>query len=143
MKTFSKSLALLLALTLITLGLAACSNNDSASKVSGKTFAFESCTMDGEDATETITAMYKEQSFSFKEDGTCVQTIVWTDEFAEMMGSSDPVEQSGSYEESGNTVKLTFTSDDEDVVMEFTIDGDTLTMTEDGSVMVYKLQTNS
>lgn len=143
MKTYTKSFALLLVATIISICFAACGNNSAASQVSGKTYAFESCTVDGEDATETITAMYSEQSFTFKDDGTCIQTIVWSEAFAETMGSSDPVEQSGTYEEKDNIVKVTFSSDEEDMVLEFTIDGETLTQTEDGSVVVYKLQTNS
>lgn len=143
MKTHIKSIALLLVTVIITVCFAACGNGSTASQVSGKTYNFESCTIDGEDATETITAMYSKQSFSFKDDGTCVQTIVWSDTFAETMGSSDPVEQSGTYEEKDNTVKVTFSFDEESTVLEFKIDGETLTVTEDGSVMVYKLQTNS
>lgn len=143
MKTHIKSFALLIVAAIITVCFAACGKSSAASQVSGKTYAFESCTVDGEDATETITAMYSKQSFSFKDDGTCIQTIVWSDSFAEMMGSSDPIEQSGTYEEKDNTVKVTFSSNEESTVLEFKIDGETLTVTEDGNVMIYKLQTNS
>ena len=141
MKTYAKSFSLLLVAALLMLCFTACGNQKAAS-VSGNTYAFESCTIDGEDATETLTAMYIEQSISFKDDGTCVQTIVWSEAMAEMLGT-DPVEVNGTYTEGENTVTATFTSDEGDVVMEFTVDGDTLTFTEDGSVMVYKLTSNS
>lgn len=141
MKNHTKSIVLLLTAALVLFSFAACGGKDEASSsVSGKTFAFESCTTDGEDMTETITAIYTEQTFAFKEDGTCVQTVIWSDEMADAMGSSDPVEQSGTYTEDGDTVTVTFASDDGDLDMTFTVDGDTLTMSEDGSEMIYKLQ---
>lgn len=140
MKKHTKSVVLLLTAALVVLSFAACGGEEASSLVGGKTFAFESCTTDGEDVTETITAIYTEQTFAFAKDGTCVQTIVWSDEMAEAMGSSDPVEQSGTYTEDGDTVTVTFASDDGDLDMTFTVDGDTLTMSEDGSEMIYKLQ---
>lgn len=140
MKNYAKSFSLLLVVALLTLCFAACGNNSSS--VSGNTYVFESCTMDGEDITEMLTAMYSEQSFSFKADGSCVQTMVWAEDMAEALGT-DSAEVSGTYTESGNTVTVTFASDEGDVVMEFTVDGDTLTMNDEGSVMVYKLKSNS
>ena len=143
MKINSKSLALLFVGAVSAITLTACGGGGTSqadSRVSGNTYSFESCTVDGEDATETITAMYSEQSFAFDDDGICTQTIVWSDEFAEAMGSADPVEQSGTYEEKDDTVTVTLSSDEEETVLEFTVDGETLTMDDDGSVMVYKLQ---
>lgn len=110
------------------------------SKISGKTYVFESCTLDGQDATETIRAMYSEQSFSFKDDGVCIQTIVWAGELAESMGS-DSVEQTGTYEEGKDTVKVTFEMEGEaTTVLEFTIEDDMIKVVEEGSTMVYKLK---
>lgn len=109
------------------------------SLVSGKTYSFESYTVDGENSTESMTAMYKEQTLTFEEDGTCVQTIIWADEMAEELGMTEPVEQNGTYTESGSTVTATFASDEEDLVMEFTAEDDTLTMDEDGYVTVYRV----
>lgn len=139
MKTYSKITALLIVVALLVFGAVSCGGG-AESLVNGKTFAFDSCTMDGEDATESITSIYKEQTLTFKDDGVCTQTIVWADEVAEMMGSTDPIEQDGTYEEKDGKVTVTIASDEGDVVMEFTVEGDMLTMTEDGSVMVYKAQ---
>lgn len=138
MKKSVKNLSVLLIVTVLALTLAACGNNGgSKSKVNGNTYVFDSYTLNGEDATETIKAMYSEQSFSFKDDGVCVQTIVWADELAETMGA-DPVEMTGAYEESGDTVKVTFKMDGEsDTEMEFTIDADTIKLVEEGSTTVY------
>lgn len=139
MKRRVKFLAGALTLAMFAFGLAACGNSSSGtSMVSGKTYAFESYTVDGTDATDTITAMYKEQTITFAEDGTCTQSTTWSDAFAEQIGSSDPVEQSGTYTEKGSNVTVTLTAEDEEFVMEFEADGDSLTMTEDGCVTVYK-----
>ena len=145
MKNYAKSYSLMLVLVLLTMCFAACGKDEdqkASSLVGGKTYAFESCTVDGEDVTETFTAMYSEQSFSFKDDGTCVQTIIWAEEMAEALGT-DPVKISGTYTEKEKTITATFVSDEGDVVMEFTVDGDTLTMNDEGSIMVYKLKSNS
>ena len=140
MKTYAKSLMLLLLAMVLVLSFTACGKKKDDSGISGKTYAFESCTIDGEDMTADIAAMYTEQTFAFKEDGVCVQTIVWADEVAELMGSSDPVVQEGTYKEKGDKVTVTFSSDEEDLTMEFTLDGDKLVIKEEGSEMVYKLQ---
>lgn len=138
MKKSVKILSVMLMVTMFVFTLAACGNNGgSESKVNGNTYVFDSYTLNGEDATETLKAMYSEQSFSFKDDGSCVQTIVWADELAETMGT-DPMELMGTYEESGDTVKVTFKVDGErDTEMEFTIDADTLKLIEEGSTTVY------
>lgn len=141
MKTYAKSIAILLLAALLTLCFVACGKNDAPS-VNGNTYTFVSCTVDGEDATETVKALYSEQSFSFKKDGTCVQTLVWAGEMAELLGT-DPVEVNGTYTEKDKVVTATFSSDEGDVVMTFTLDGDTLTMNDEGSVMVYKVKANS
>ena len=147
MKKTVKTLSVLLMAVMLVLNLSACGDNaesgnkvssESESKVNGKTYVFESLTADGKDATETIKAMYSEQSFEFKDDGVCVQTIVWADAMAETMGT-DPVVQNGTYEENGDKLKVTFKMDGEsDTVMEFTIDSDTIKLDEEGSVMLYK-----
>lgn len=141
MKKCAKILSVLLMASVLVLGLAACGEQgktSSGSKVNGKTYVLDSYTVDGEDAMETISAMYKEQSFAFKDGGVCVQTIVWADAMAEIMGS-DPVEQTGTYEEKENTVTVTFKMEgEEDTVMEFTIDSDMIKLIEDESIMVYK-----
>lgn len=140
MKKHVKVLSVLLMATMIVFALAACGGKSGESKVNGKTYAFESCTEDGQDATETIKAMYSEQTFEFKDDGVCVQTLVWAGEMAELMGT-DPVVQNGTYEENGDTVKVTFKVDgEEDLVMEFTADSDTLKLAEEGTEMIYKVK---
>lgn len=138
MKKKEKILSVLLMATMLVFTLAACGNNGgSESKVNGNTYIFDSYTLNGEDATEIMKSMYSEQSFSFKDDGVCVQTIIWADEMAEAMGT-DPVEQTGTYEESGDTVKVAFKVDGEsDTEMEFAIDADTLKLVEEGSTIVY------
>lgn len=111
-----------------------------ASKVSGKTYAFDSYTQDGEDMTADFASMYKEQTLAFTDDGVCVQTIEWADEAATMLGISEPMEVSGTYTESGDTLSVVFPDEEGDTVMEFVIGEDTLTMTEDGAVTVYTLK---
>ena len=160
-----KTLSVLLMATMIILTFAACGNksepenkagNESEvkkeseeskkgeeSKVNGKTYVFDSCTEGGKDATETIKAMYSEQSFEFKDGGVCVQTIVWADAMAETMGT-DPVVQEGTYEENGDTVKVTFKVEGEsDTAMEFTIDSDTIKLIESETTMLYKVKAAS
>ena len=109
-------------------------NNPSA--VAGKTYVFESYAIDGEDQTDAMLEMYSSISLAFDEDGVCVQTTVWSDAYAEMLGS-DPVEMSGTYEEDSDTVTVTFESDEGDTVMTFTVDGDTLVMEEDDETTTY------
>lgn len=142
MKKFSRILAVLVMVTMLVLTITACGSKNE-SKVNGKTYAFESYTLDGEDATATIAAMYSEQSFTFKDGGACEQKIVWSGEMAELMGS-DPVIQNGTYEENGDKVTVTFKMEGEDdTVMEFTVDSDTIKLVEEGSTTVYKLEANS
>ncbi len=142
MKRKSKVLALCMVLCLMVFGLVGCGNTDtdtsSESQVSGKTFVFDTYTEDGEDATTSITDMFKEQAITFNADGTCVQSIMWADALADMFGT-DPVEQAGTYTEDGATVTVTLPSDEEDdVVMTFTVNGSTMSTTEDGCVTNYK-----
>ena len=84
--------------------------------------------------------MFSVYSLSFEEGGTCIQTTQWSEAYAEMMGTSDPIEMEGTYEESGSTVTVTLPSDEGDTVMELVIDGDDLTFTEEGTVTVYTLE---
>lgn len=142
MKTAMKTIALVLAVALLSVSFVACSDTASTS-VKGNTYDFASYVVDGEDVTETMTMMFSKQSLTFKEDGVCVQTLAWADAYAELMGSSDPIEQNGTWEEKDGTVTATFASDEGDTVFVFTVDGETLTMTEDGSVTTYNLQKNS
>lgn len=142
MKKFSRILAVLVMATMLVLTITTCGNKNE-SKVNGKTYAFESYTLNGEDATETITAMYSEQTCTFKDGGACEQKMVWTGEMAELMGT-DPVIQNGTYEENGDKVTVTFKMEDEDdTVMEFTVDSDTIKLIEEESTTVYKLKANS
>lgn len=133
MKKYTK----LIVLTLILL-LTACSLNTSL--VEGKTYIFDSCTMYGEDATEEINSIYEEQKIEFQADGVCVQTVTGKGE--------SPVVKTGTYKEEGNKVTASFplqddddiVADDENIILEFTLDGDTLTHDSDGIVTVYKAQ---
>ena len=145
MKKITKALALCLISAMVISALAACgsSSSDSGSSGSmleGNTYAFTSYTVDDEDQTEVMTEMYSEMTLTFEADGVCIQTITWSEEYAELLGITDPVEQEGTYEEDGDGVTVTFASDEGDTVMEFTIDDDTLTMDEDGYVTTYTLQ---
>ncbi len=119
------------------------STSDNASLVAGKTFVFESCTMDGEDTTEMILSMYKEQTIEFKDGGVCVQTIVFSDEFAENSEANEPSILNGTYEESDGKITAKFpatSEEEEDLINEFTVNADTLTQEQDGIVMVYKVK---
>ena len=145
MKKIIKASALCLISAMIISALAACGSSSSGSDSSdsaleGKTYAFTGYTVDGEDQTEVMTEMYSEMTLTFEADGVCIQTITWSDEYAELLGITDPVEQEGTYEESLDSVTVTFESDEGDTVMEFTVDGDTLTMDEDGCVTTYTAQ---
>ncbi len=158
MRKYVKALTVLFTSAVLAGALGACGNGSSASVsgqngtsennvteaaesgLEGKTYTFESYTVDGEDATASITGMYKEQTFSFEAEGVCVQTIVWADSLAETMGT-EPVVQNGTYEENGDKVTVTFEVEGEDsTVMEFTVDGDTLQLIEEGSTTVYKVK---
>ena len=146
MKKIARTLTALGMILVLLLTLTACGSakkeTATASNVNGKTYAFESYTLDGEDATESITGTYASQTFAFK-DGTCEQTIVWAEALASVMGT-DPVVVSGTYVEDGNTVTVTFKVDgEEDTVMAFTIDGDTLQLAEEGSTTVYRAVSES
>ena len=145
MKKTAKILSLCLAAAMLMCSLAACGSSSSdtgsaESTLEGNTYVFTSYTVDGEDQSEVMTAMYAEMSLTFEADGVCVQSITWSEEYAELLGISDPVEQEGTYEESGETVTVTFESDEGDTVMELTVDGDTLSMDEDGCITTYTLQ---
>lgn len=147
MKKITKITSLCLAMAVLMFALAACGSSSSDSDTSasesalaGKTYAFTSYTADGEDQTDVMTSMYSAMTITFEEDGVCVQTITWSDEYAELLGIEEPVEQEGTYEETDDSVTVTFASDEGDTVMEFVIDGDTLTMDEDGYVTVYTVQ---
>ena len=143
MKKLSKALSLCLVSAFALTALAACgssSGSSSESALEGTTYAFTSYTVDDEDQTELMTEMYSEMSLTFEADGVCVQTITWSEEYAELLGITDPVEQEGTYEEDGDSVTVTFASDEGDTVMELTIDGDTLSMDEDGCVTTYTAQ---
>ena len=144
MKKISKALAFCLVSALALMALAACGSSSgsssSESALEGKTYAFTSYTADDEDQSEVITEMYSEMTLTFEADGVCIQTITWSEEYAELLGITDPVEQEGTYEESSDSVTVTFESDEGDTVMEFTIDGDTLSMDEDGCVTTYTAQ---
>ena len=161
MKKTLKTLSVLLMAAVLVLNLSACGDNaaesgnkvnsesegkassESESKVSGKTYVFDSCTEGDKDATESVKAMYSEQSFEFKDGGVCVQTIVWADAMAETMGT-DPVVQEGTYEENGDTVKVTFKVEGEsDTAMEFTIDSDTIKLIENETTTLYKVKAAS
>ncbi len=147
MKKFVKSFLVLGMVLAFLLTLTACGSDKkettAASNVSGKTYAFESYTLDGEDATESLTAVYASQKFEFKADGVCEQTIVWAEEMAALMGA-DPVVVSGTYTEDGNNVTATFPVEgEEDTVMAFTVDGDTLQLVEEGSTTVYRVSSES
>lgn len=164
MKRNAKILSVLLMMTVFVFALTACGNTKTAdtdkdgskvegnkegtesktdkasSKVEGNTYAFESYTLNGEDASQTIAALYKEQTFEFKADGVCVQSITWSDEMAATMGT-DPVVMEGTYEESGDTVTVTFTMEgEEDTVMEFRVDSDTIKALEETATTVYRLK---
>ncbi len=140
MKKFMKSFMVLGMVLALLLTFTACG---SKSNVSGKTYVFESYTLNGVDATETLTAVYASQKFEFKADGVCEQTIVWAEDLAALMGT-DPVVVSGTYAEEGNTVTVTIpVEDEEDTVMTFTVDGDTLQMVEEGSTTVYRVTSES
>ena len=145
MKKIIKASALCLISAMIISALAACGSSSSGSDSSdsaleGKTYAFTGYTVDGEDQTEVMTEMYSEMTLTFESDGVCIQTITWSEEYAELLGITDPVEQEGTYEELSDSVTVTFESDEGDTVMEFTVDGDTLTMDEDGYVTTYTAQ---
>ena len=143
MKKLSKALAFCLVSAFALMALAACgssSGSSSESALEGKTYAFTSYSVDGEDQSEVMTEMYSEMTLAFESGGVCIQTITWSEEYAELLGITDPVEQEGTYEEDGDSVTVTFESDEGDTVMEFTIDGDTLSMDEDGCVTTYTAQ---
>ena len=143
MKKISKALAFCLVSVFALMALAACgssSGSSSESALEGKTYAFTSYTVDGEDQSEVMTEMYSEMTLAFEEGGVCTQTITWSEEYAQLLGITDPVEQEGTYEESSDSVTVTFESDEGDTVMELTIDGDTLSMDEDGCVTTYTAQ---
>ena len=145
MKKLTKTLAVSLIAVMAALALCACGSgsggsSDSSGSLSGSTYVFSGYTVDGEDQTELMTEMYSEMTLTFEDDGVCIQTITWSEEYAELLGITDPVEQEGTYEEDGDSVTVTFESDEGDTVMEFTVDGDTLTMDEDGYVTTYTLQ---
>lgn len=147
-KIFVKAFIVLLMVLLTTFYFTACGNKGKGgvTVVSGHTYVLESCIVDGDDATKTLAAMYNEYSFQFKEDGTCVETIVWSDTFAAMLDSSEPAELAGTYEQNGNIVTATFTYDglESETVMEFIVGEDTLTeFGEEGDVTVFRLKADS
>lgn len=149
MKKFTKLIAVLMIMALATVAFAGCNNEsgnnggetgENKSVVEGKVFVFESCTMDGEDATEMVMSMYKEQSIEFKADGVCVQSVTWSDDFAEDPENNVPVVTTGTYTEDGNTITAAFTVDGEEMVSVFTCADDKLTQDKDGVVMVYTVK---
>lgn len=145
MKKLTKALSVSVIAVMAALALCACGGSSGSSSgdsdsLSGSTYAFSSYTVDGEDQTELMTEMYSEMTLAFEDDGVCIQTITWSEEYAELLGVTDPVEQEGTYEEDGDSVTVTFESDEGDTVMEFVIEDDTLTMDEDGYVTTYTLQ---
>ena len=133
-------IAVMAALALCACGSGSGGSSDSSGSLSGSTYVFSGYTVDGEDQTELMTEMYSEMTLTFEDDGVCIQTITWSEEYAELLGITDPVEQEGTYEKDGDSVTVTFESDEGDTVMEFTVDGDTLSMDEDGYVTTYTLQ---
>ena len=141
MKNLSKALTICVLFCIVMFTLAACgSSSDSESTLEGNTYVFTSYTVDDEDQTETITAMYSAMSLTFGSDGVCTQSITWSDEYAEALGITEAVEQEGTYEEDSDSVTVTFASDEGDTVMEFTIDGDAISMEEDGCITTYTAQ---
>ena len=154
MKNFKRVLVVCVAAMALVSVLAGCSGGDTeetdgsastdavetaATSVAGGTYAFSSYIVDGEDLTDSMTALYASQTLTFEEDGVCIQTIVWADEYVDLFGS-DPVEMEGTYEEGDGTVTVTFESDEGDTVMAFTVEDGALVMEEDGSVTTYELQ---
>ena len=153
MKNFKRVLVVCVAAMALVSVLAGCSGGDTedaegsasadavetTASLAGNTYALASYIVDDEDVTESMTALYASQTLTFEEDGVCVQTIVWADEYVDLFGS-DPVEMEGTYEEGDGTVTVTFASDEGDAVMEFTVEEGALVMEEDGSVTTYKLQ---
>lgn len=151
MKKLSKLLSLLIMSAMLVLCFTACGNSGGGatenkateSKVKGQTYELESYTVNGKDSLETLNAMYSEWSLSFKDDGACSKTIVWAGDAAQVMGT-DPVVQTGTYEENGDTVKVTFKVEGEDdTVMEFKIESDTIKLVEDSNITVFKSKANS
>lgn len=159
MKKFSRIMSVLVIAAMLVLAITACENDskkpgdtvntqsntteavtEPASKVNGKTYVFESYTLGGEDMTATLTAMYSEQTFTFKDGGVCEQKTVWAGEMAQLMGS-EPTVLEGTYVEDGDKVTVTFRAEgEEDAVAEFTVDSDTIKLTEEGGVTVYRLK---
>jgi len=146
MKKNFKFLAITICLVLSFALLAGCggtSSTDStsgdATSVAGNTYVFESYTVDDEDQTETITAMFAEQKLTFNDDGTVVQTTTWSDAMAEQLSITEPVEATGTYEEADGTVTVVISSDEGDTEMTFTVSDDALTLTEDTAVTVYRI----
>jgi|GEM_PF-5062109 len=120
--------------------LAGCGGTASSS-VAGNTYSFTSCTEDGKDVSDLYRAMFDDLSFTFNADGTAVESVTWTADYAAAIGVTDPVEIEGTYTESGSTVTVLFEDEEEgDLTMEFTAEGDTLTSEEDGVVTVYTLK---
>ena len=153
MKNFKRVLVVCVAAMALASVLAGCSGGDTedvegsastdavetTASLAGNTYALASYIVDDEDLTESMTALYASQTLTFEEDGVCIQTIVWADEYIDLFGS-DPVEMEGTYEEGDGTVTVTFASDEGDTVMEFTVEDGALVMEEDGSVTTYELQ---
>ena len=154
MKNLRRTFILCLTAVVLAVVLAGCSDTTSTegsaetdteateaaeTSLAGSTYAFASYIVDDEDLTESMTALYASQTLSFEEDGVCIQTIVWADDYVDLFGS-DPIEMEGTYEEGDGTVTVTFESDEGDTVMEFTVEDGALVMEEDGSVTTYELQ---
>lgn len=130
-----KFFALLLA-ALVVLSMAACgSNNDNGKNndepettvnpmaaISG-TYVMDTFTENGEAVAEEMMQLYTGSKYILKDDGTCVYCMT-------MFGTE--IETNGTFTLKDNTLTITLGGGDEDdVVMDFVVDGDTITFTEE------------
>ena len=87
-----------------------------------------------------MTDLYKLQSFTFNDDGTCSQNIMWSDQYVETYGE-ELFQVFGTYVQDEHTVKVVFPTDEYgDINLEFLINGNSLLMDEDDCVSLYVIE---
>lgn len=124
MKNKMKSLVMMLLAACLVVSLAACGNGGKKdeTQVSGKSYVFESMSVDGEAMGEDMTAFMAGSTYAFKNDGTCTYSVT----FMEMT-----TEVPGTYTQDGTAVTVTLDYGEEGTVeMKFTASADAITFSE-------------